>query len=98
VNALRTYADREPVADDGLHTLASESADFDGFGGGVVRKARNNPAGTIHAVESSRDRTACGLHLHKLHVFAALTFESSEHTRRCGACSEALRQVGFHFG
>jgi hypothetical protein len=97
VNALRAYVDREPVADYGLHTLASESADFDGFGVGVVRKARNQPAGTTHAIESARDSTACGLRLHKLHVFAALTFESSERTRRCGACSEALRQVGFRF-
>jgi hypothetical protein len=77
------------------HAVASESAVFDGFGGGIVRKARNRPAGTIHAVDPS-EGTACGLPLDRLHVFSALTFERSDHALRCAACTLAVRVTGIH--
>lgn len=74
------------------HALASEGSVFDGFAGGIVRKPRNRPAGLIHAVVP-RDQTACGLRLETLNVFAALSFEQSEYTRRCRGCADALRRT-----
>jgi len=84
-----------PVSPTIPHALASESSDFAGFGGCIVRKARNRPAGTIHAVVASSNLTACGLRLDKLHLFAALSFESSDYTLRCPGCIDVLRAKGF---
>jgi hypothetical protein len=84
-----------PVSPSIPHALASESAEFDGFGGGIVRKPKNRPAGAIHAVVAPTNLTACGLRLDKLHLFAALSFERSDYTLRCRTCIDALRSKGF---
>jgi hypothetical protein len=59
-------------------TVAAQGSEFDGFGGGLVRKARTRPKGMVHAVSPvAFNETLCGLSLASLVLFPDLRFGRS---------------------
>jgi hypothetical protein len=81
-------------ANDWPYTAASRDSEFDGFGGGVVRKGMARPKGLVHAVSPALvDQTLCGVPLVSLVLFPDLRFDRS-HGRclECGALSAGQRR------
>ena len=69
-----------------VHMVAADRAEFDGFGGGLTRRAKMRPAGQIHALAHSARSTLCGQPLTELLAFPGRTFEGEETPGKCPHC------------
>jgi hypothetical protein len=74
---------------DGWHAVAADREVFEGFGGGMTRRARMRPAGRIHAFTAASTETLCGQALSGLLVFPGRRFETEHTLGKCPDCSHS---------
>jgi hypothetical protein len=93
---VRDAASRQRAVPPGLpvrvggHPVAADREEFDGFGGGITRRAKMRPAGQIHAIAESARSTLCGLALTQLLAFPGRAFESEPIPGKCPSCCDLV--------